>query len=106
MKDLGAISSFNDKPSPIRIEYKKFHAANEDISIFQQCNIIIDQEKQGLFEYEIDGLIFTPAYYGVGRDKPDAAGPLYKITWEHSFKWKPPQFNTIDFLISTKKDGI
>jgi len=104
IENLGAISSFNDKPSPIRIEYKKFHAANEDISIFQQCNTIIDQEKQGLFEYEIDGLIFTPAYYGVGTDKANAAGPLYKTTWEHSFKWKPPQFNTIDFLISTKKD--
>ena len=104
IENLGAISSFNDKPSPIRIEYKKFKAANNDISIFQQCNAIIDQEKQGLFEYEIDGLIFTPGYYGVGTDKPDAAGPLYKTTWQHSFKWKPPQYNTIDFLVSTKKD--
>ena len=105
IESIGAVSSFNDKPSPLRIENKKFKAANDDISIFQQCNIIINQEKEGLFEYEIDGLIFTPAYYGVGADKPDAAGPLYKTTWNHSFKWKPPQYNTIDFLISTKKDA-
>ena len=26
-----------------------------------------------------------------------------KITWSHSLKWKPPEFNTIDFLVTTKK---
>lgn len=104
IENLAAVSSFNDKPSPIRIENKKFLAANDNINIFQQCNTIIDQDKQGLFEYEIDGLIFTPAYYGVGSDKVGTAGPLFKTGWKHSFKWKPPQFNTIDFLVSTKKN--
>ena len=26
------------------------------------------------------------------------------MTWSHSFKWKPPKFNTIDFLITTQKN--
>jgi hypothetical protein len=104
IKNMGAVSSLTDKPSPIRIENKNFKAEGKDLSIFQCCNTIIDQQKQGLYEYEVDGLIFTPAYFGVAADKPGQAGPLTKPSWEHSFKWKPPKFNTIDFLVSTKKD--
>ena len=57
-----------------------------------------------MFEYETDGLIFTPinTYVGTTSLKQDPAN--YKVTWDLSFKWKPPQYNTIDFLISTKKD--
>ena len=29
----------------------------------------------------------------------------YKTTWDYSFKWKPSEFNTIDFLISIKKQS-
>ena len=29
---------------------------------------------------------------------------MQKTTWEYSFKWKPPEYNTNDFLVSTKKD--
>ncbi len=104
IKSLGAVSSISDKPSPIRIENKNFKADGPNIDIFQCCNTIIDQQKQGLYEYEVDGLIFTPAYFGVAADKPGVAGSLTKPSWEHSFKWKPPEFNTIDFLVTTKKD--
>ena len=41
--------------------------------------------------------------YGVGSNKVREAGPLKKTSWEYSFKWKPAEFNTIDFLVSTKK---
>ena len=29
---------------------------------------------------------------------------MEKRAWKHSFKWKPPEFNTIDFMVSTMKD--
>jgi hypothetical protein len=60
--------------------------------------------KDGLFEYNTDGLIFTPAEYGVGGGPSETSGPLYKHTWNRSFKWKPAEFNTIDFLVRLKKD--
>jgi mRNA (guanine-N7-)-methyltransferase len=43
---------------------------------------------------------------GVGGDAIGKTGKLTKTTWEYSFKWKPPQYNTIDFLVvTTKKNG-
>ena len=90
--------------SPIRIETKKFYPLNpETDNIFGACNAILSKVHDGLFEYNTDGMIFTPAFTGVGSDKIGISGPLSKITWEQSFKWKPPEFNTIDFLVTTIK---
>jgi len=97
--------------SPIRIECKKFYwvtmnqteNVNTKYTIFTLCNAILEKERQGLFEYNTDGLIFTPENMGVGADRVGKAGPLSKSTWDYSFKWKPPKFNTIDFLVTTKK---
>ena len=62
-------------------------------NIFEHCNSILTKANDGLFVYETDGLIFTPI---------DSSIPIEtkKITWEKSFKWKPPEYNTIDFLVS------
>jgi hypothetical protein len=89
--------------SPIRFEVKKFYPMSSKQSIFDGCKLILEREKQGLFEYEIDGLIFTHEFYGVGSTVVGKAGPKTRITWEYSFKWKPPQYNTIDFLVTTIK---
>ena len=60
----------------------------------------------GKFEYETDGLIFTPSFLPVGGSfEGDKPSPLYKTTWDFSFKWKPPQYNTIDFLVTIQKDS-
>ena len=55
-----------------------------------------------MYKYETDRLIFTPCDLGVGLTHGDTEPNNYKHTWLHSFKWKPPQFNT-DFLITTVK---
>ena len=89
--------------SPIRIERKTFYSDSNEQSIFQACAVILQKSADGLFEYETDGLIFTPSNTGVGADKIGQTTKPIKITWSNSFKWKPPEFNTVDFLITTKK---
>ena len=85
------------------IKCKQFYSSS-DVSIFNGCATILSNVNDGTYEYNTDGLIFTPTSTGVASDRIGHAGPLYKTTWEHSFKWKPAKFNTVDFLVSVKKD--
>ena len=93
----------NDLMSPIRFITKEFFPNSPKQSIFDGCNMILQKQREGRFEYNTDGLIFSQAFYGVGGTQIGKAGPKTKITWEYSFKWKPPQYNTVDFLITTMK---
>lgn len=88
---------------PLRFAVKEFFPNNPKQTIFEGCKQILDKERDGRFEYNTDGLIFSHAFYGVGGTEVGKAGPREKITWEYSFKWKPPQYNTIDFLVTTEK---
>jgi hypothetical protein len=88
---------------PIRIVSKEFFPLSSKQTIFGACDTILSKAKENRFEYETDGLIFTHAYFGVGSEKVGESGPKTKITWRQSFKWKPPKYNTIDFLITTLK---
>ena len=103
---MNAVSIVNEKsPVPLKITKKHFEVASATESIFQCCAAILKKEHDGLFEYETDGLIFTPANMGVASNKIGAYVKPYKMTWEYSFKWKPAKFNTIDFYVSVKKDA-
>ena len=104
IKDINPKSIVKGDDVPIRIEKKTFYKSSTESSIFEQCGLILQKENDGLFEYNTDGLIFTPSLYAVGanNEKDKATNPI-KTTWEHSFKWKPAVYNTIDFLISVKK---
>jgi hypothetical protein len=90
-------------PSPMRFESKVFYSSNESQTIFQACNYLLQRVDDGIFEYETDGLIFTPMEMGVGSNKIGHTTPPKKITWDFSFKWKPPAYNTIDFLVTIQK---
>ena len=90
-------------PAPITIVSKEFYSTSDKISIFDACNKIITRENNNEFIYNTDGIIFTPANYGVGTDAIGKPSPNFKTTWDYSFKWKPPKYNTIDFLVTTKK---
>lgn len=102
--NLDIQSIVKGQSSPLRVEVKKFKQTSQTQSIFQCCNTILEKETKNQFEYNTDGLIFTPAYLPVGANSEDQESLLKKHTWEHSFKWKPPKFNTIDFLINTQKN--
>ena len=86
-----------------RIQVKHFEIIQEETHpLYQACSKVL----QKTFEYNTDGLIFTPSYLGVGIDNPQIKqSPLRKTTWLHSLKWKPSEYNTIDFLVSVKKDN-
>ena len=92
------------KLSPIMIKAKEFYPVSSEDSMFSGCDAILGKAADNGFDYHTDGLIISPAYNGVGSDKPRHAGPKTRITWDQSFKWKPPEQNTIDFLVTTTKD--
>ena len=104
-----SVSSLENKcviknfPSELSIKCKTFYTNDED-NIFIQCKKILDGEDDGvMFNYETDGLIFTPSDKSVGSNKTGEITAPKKRTWVHSLKWKPPQYNTIDFLVRVKK---
>jgi ribA/ribD-fused uncharacterized protein len=73
----------------IRIETKMF-LAGDGAAMEEAIQKILDTE----FEYEIDGLIFTP------RSSPVAPPTDVKgRRWIRVYKWKPPHQNSIDFLV-------
>ena len=102
IRGLDIKSVIKGSTNNFRLEPKQFQYGNGEL-IFNACQKILDRVNDGLFEYETDGLIFTPATIGVGVDKEGETPKNFKTTWKHSFKWKPAKFNTIDFLVSTQK---
>ena len=87
----------------LKIRPKTFYGNTQNI--FVACNQLLTHIENGLFEYETDGLIFTPATLGVGQEKPGDTIDNKKKTWRKCFKWKPPEFNTNDFLVTTVKNS-
>jgi len=79
----------------------KIFTVLSDSSFNEQCLKTLQTEHI----YNTDGLIFTHSQYGVSSEEVGKEGPMRKITWKYSFKWKPVEMNTIDFLIETIKDN-
>ena len=87
----------------IKIVNKEFMMDLKGDNIFGCCKQILEKVEKDMYLYNTDGLIFTPIENGVGGNKKGKASDNKKVTWDYSFKWKPPEFNTIDFLVTTKK---
>jgi SAM-dependent methyltransferase len=56
-------------------------------------------ESRTLVEYGSDGLVFTPSALPVGGSHGLTG------TWDRVLKWKPPEMNTIDFLVRSGGAG-
>ena len=97
-------SIVDGEPSSTQFFMKTFYPQRRGQSIFDCCHEIKRKEEGGGFLYDIDGLIFTPMLLGVGQEKVNGTIPTRKTTWWWSLKWKPEKFNSIDFLVTTKKN--
>ena len=86
--------NFNEK-NCIKIKTKKYiqSVRNDGSDIFQKVKELWDNRKYSTFN--VDGIIFVPKYEYY---------PLHGGSWKSLFKWKPPELNTIDFLIKVAKD--
>ena len=93
----------SDGPCEFNITCKTFFSTKEN-DIFYGCSEIMSKMKDATYEYNTDGLIFTPSDKAVAGETDSVAGPLKRIAWDYSFKWKPIEFLTIDFLVTIKKD--
>jgi hypothetical protein len=90
--------------SDFKIKTKRFFVSDAETTIFNACSTILSDITDGVYLYNTDGLIFTPINTGVGGHAEGHTSALEKTTWSLSFKWKPPAFNTIDFMVKYKKD--
>ena len=77
---------------------------SEDIKgIFKASEMILKREREGYYEYRIDGLIYLPVRYSVKGSIEGLQSKNINGTWDYNFKWKPPEENTIDFMVKVQK---
>lgn len=86
---------------------------NNDNEIFNSCNAILSKvsvkyggllETGHLYSYAVDGLIFQPMGLGVRQNHVGDTVDVIDGRWLANMKWKPPQNNTIDFMVKFMKD--
>lgn len=83
-----------------------FSSKTDKDSIFKCCETVLTRIQGNSYPYETDGIIFTSKTLGVNQESPNDKRIITgKYTWGHSFKWKPPEFNTIDFLFRLKRNA-
>lgn len=85
------------------LQSKEFYMSSDVTSIFECCEKLFKKIEEDQYPYETDGLILSSMSLGVGKESPVDDLKNYKYTWGHSFKWKPPEFNTIDFFVEIKQ---
>lgn len=105
-KMLSITKFINNSKSNIEFIVKNHRMST---NILNDCHDILSNPHN--FPYEIDGLIFTPTNLAVYSYYPSIPVPITQnMSWEKVLKWKPPEQNTIDFLIKEvgdiKKNGI
>jgi len=94
IRELNASLSQTDKCSFL-IDVKDFYIEG---SLFENCSAVLNNSE--FLRYNTDGLIFTPCHLGIPIDPRNG----FRATWNQSFKWKPAEYNTIDFYVSCLKD--
>ena len=94
-KFVSSISNFNSHSHNIIV--KKQLTSN---NILNNCKEILTNRET--YDYHIDGLIFTPTkipVLGAYANKPVMLDNINNLSWNKVLKWKPPDENTIDFIV-------
>ena len=92
-KFVSSISNYNSHD----IIVKKQLTSND---ILKNCDDILSNKES--YDYHIDGLIFTPTkipVLGSYANKPVEVDNINSLSWNKVLKWKPPDENTIDFIV-------
>tara|TARA_B100000519_G_scaffold202623_1_gene221586 strand:- start:2075 stop:4267 length:2193 start_codon:yes stop_codon:yes gene_type:complete len=84
----------------------KTEFSEDSTGIFKASERILKREREGYYSYRIDGLIYLPVYYSVKASTEGVQSKYINGTWDYNFKWKPPEENTIDFLVKVKKTVV
>jgi len=97
------------KRGEFQLYFKTFYVASqiageEGENIFELCGRLWSKIMDGTYPYQTDGLIFTPRHLPVGCNKVSELCGNTKKKWAWSLKWKPPEMNTLDLLVTYKKD--
>ena len=100
MKAVAEVVHSIERPSlhvELEIRIKEHRAADGD-AMKAVCRSILDAAPT--LDYDIDGLIFTPKDVPVFGVYPHQKVVVpWSLRWDRVFKWKPPEQNTIDFLV-------
>ena len=80
----------------IQVAVKKYYLYTTQEEFIASCTLVLNPEEP--YNYETDGMIFTPAFMPVGGINANSE-PVFGGTWERVYKWKPPHKNTIDFQV-------
>ena len=97
------MDDFSSKTSStFRVKPKKFLFGNDILKLAQKAYEV------NKYDYHIDGIIFTPALLSVGGyyKNEDSDTDTFGGTWMNVLKWKPPEENSIDMLVSFESDAF
>jgi len=94
VEDLKTKFTTEGTTNPLRVETKRF-LAGDGIAMEKAIQTLLEAD----YEYQTDGLIFTPRLSGVAPAEQRKGD-----RWNVVYKWKPPHQNSIDFLLKLSAD--
>ena len=88
-------------PASLTILLKEHRVSASPTEFYATCREMLNGAEK--LPFDMDGLIFTPAYMPVFGHYPNTPVTVpFNVRWDRVFKWKPPQENTIDFLVKER----
>jgi SAM-dependent methyltransferase len=94
LEALAASLASASKAAFVQFRAKRFFAGDGD-DLLAAARRVLDADPP----YETDGIILTPALLPVGANYESEKPSIRAVAWRRALKWKPPEKNSIDFLV-------